>query len=88
MPAGRYKSRRFRRVFRKTPGGNVVLTYRRRKPSKPKCSICGAILSGVPTGIQSKIGKLAKTKKRPERKFGGTLCSKCARREIIKKARA
>jgi len=32
--------------------------------------------------------KLAKTKKRPERPYGGNLCSKCMRSLMIDKARS
>lgn len=86
MPSGRFKSRSFRRVRVKTPGGRTELTYRRRKPSKARCS-CGAILAGVPQGIPSRVNKLSKTEKRPERPFGGELCPRCMRARIVERAR-
>ena len=88
MPAGRQKSRSLRRVFRRTPGGNVRLYYRKRKPKAAKCASCGAVLKGVPRERPSKMRNMAKTEKRPERPYGGVLCSKCMRKTIIKKTLA
>lgn len=87
MPRGSQKSRTFRRVFVKTPGAKTKLTYRKRKPAKAKCSSCSAILPAVPRERPKKMQKMPKTKKRPQRPFGGTLCSKCTRLEIIKRNR-
>ncbi len=49
-----------------------------------RCARCGAILNGVPIK-EGERRKLPKTKKRPERMFGGVLCAKCLR-EILKEA--
>ncbi|MEM2948736.1 MAG: hypothetical protein QXG02_04385 [Candidatus Anstonellales archaeon] len=46
-----------------------------RKKSVGACMVCGARLGGIEKG--------AKTERRPERKFGGALCHRCAE-EIIK----
>jgi len=81
------RSRTFRRVYRKTPGGRTVLHHVKRKPSKAICSECGKVLCGVPRERPYKMQRMAKTKKRPERPFGGMLCSKCSRLKIIAKAR-
>ena len=82
MPSGRHKSRSLRRVFRKVPGARTSLQYKKRKPSKAKCSICGTQLSGVPRETPYKMQNMPKTKKRPQRPFGGVLCSKCMRKKI------
>jgi large subunit ribosomal protein L34e len=87
MPAGRYKSRTLRRIFRKTPGGRVVIHYKERKPKKARCSSCNTILKGVPRARPIKMQNLPKTKKRPERPYGGYLCSACMRKKIIEEAR-
>lgn len=79
---GKTKSRTFRRVFVKTPGGRTVLQYRRRKPSKAHCANCGNVLSGVPRELPFKMRQMGKTKKRPERPYGGMLCSRCMRLKI------
>jgi large subunit ribosomal protein L34e len=81
------RSRTLRRVFRRTPGGRTVLQYKKRKPSKATCAVCGKNLAGVPRERPYKMMRMAKTKKRPERKFGGMLCSACSRRKIIAAAR-
>lgn len=82
------RSRTFRRVFRRTPGGNVSLQFKKRKPSKAKCGSCQAELKGVPRERPAVMRGLAKTKKRPERPFGGVLCSACTRRKALALARA
>jgi len=81
------KSRSQRRVRVKTPGGKVTIQYRKRKPAKAKCSECGKELPGVPRQRPYKLQKTAKTAKRPERPYGGKLCSSCTRKLIISKAR-
>ena len=84
MPAGKHKSRSMRRVYTKLPGSKVVIHYKKRKPSKAKCSECGAALSGVPRERPYKMQTMAKTKKRPSRPYGGVLCSKCMREKVKK----
>lgn len=88
MPAPRFRSRTFRRVFVKTPGGVTKLQYRKRKPKKAHCASCGLVLSGVPRERPYKMQKLGKTKKRPERKFGGVLCPRCSRQKLKEHARS
>ena len=87
MPRPRYKSRTFRRVAVRTPGSKNKIHYKRRKPSKAKCGKCGSLLKGVPRELPYKIRTTAKTKKRPQRPFGGNLCSLCTRKELVKRSR-
>ena len=87
MPAPRLRSRSLRKIFRKVPGGRTSIHYKRRKHKLGKCSGCGDALKGVPHELPHKMRKMAKTKKRPERPFGGVLCGKCMRNMIIDKAR-
>lgn len=82
------RSRSLRRVYRKTPGGETVRRFKKRKPSKAKCGNCGKILAGVPRERPYKMQRLPKTKKRPERPYGGVLCTACTRQVMVKKARA
>ena len=86
MPNSKQKSRTYRRINRVTPGGRTVTQYKKRKPSKAKCGNCRAILIGVPSERPYKMQNMAKTAKRPQRPFGGVLCSKCSRQEIIRRA--
>lgn len=87
MPAPRYRSRSLRRIYKKTPGGRTIVHYGKRKPSKARCAKCGDLLKGVARERPYKMQNMAKTKKRPERPYGGVLCSRCMRMLIIKKAR-
>ena len=87
MPKPGHRSRSLRRVKRKTPGGEVSLQYKKRKPSIAKCGKCGAELAGIPRERPHKMVKLGKTEKRPERPFGGNLCTKCMRLEMKARAR-
>lgn len=85
MVSGKHKSRSLRRVYVKTTSGKVKIHYRRRKPGIAKCGICGKPLHGIPRMLSSKFRNLAKTKKRPQRMYGGNLCSKCSRQKIMEK---
>ncbi|MBI4452650.1 50S ribosomal protein L34e [Candidatus Woesearchaeota archaeon] len=87
MPAPRLRSRSLRKLYRKVPGGRTAIHFKRRKPKAPHCSNCGAVLKGIPRELPYKMRSMAKTKKRPERPFGGSLCSRCMRLEMIKRAR-
>jgi large subunit ribosomal protein L34e len=69
-------------VKRNTPGGKKVIRYERHKPSKAKCGGCKKPLSGVPTERKIDMMRLGKTKKRPERAYGGVLCHKCLKIKI------
>jgi large subunit ribosomal protein L34e len=87
MPAGKHKSGRYRKVYVKTPGSKTNVHFRERKPSKAICGNCKKQLAGVPRERPAKFNKLPKTAKRPERPYGGTLCSKCTRKLIKNKVR-
>ncbi len=87
MPRGMFKSGRLRKVFVKTPGGETHIHYRERKPGKAACGACGKNLAGVPHELPSAFRNLPKTAKRPERPFGGVLCSACMRMFFKNKAR-
>ena len=87
MVSGKHKTRTVRRVYRKTPSGKVKVHYKQKLTGKATCGSCGKILPGTLTAPKSVMKNTAKTKKRPERPYGGVLCSECMRRTIIKKAR-
>ena len=88
MPEPYKRSRILRRLQVKTPGGRTALHYKEKKPRKARCSKCGSLLKGVPRGSPLKMSKAANVKKRPERPYGGNLCSKCMRALIVEKARS
>ena len=81
------RSRKLRRIHVRTPKGISKLVYKRKKPSQPKCFMCKRPLHGIKRLIPSKIRKLSKSKRRPERIFGGVLCSSCTKRILINKIR-
>ena len=82
------RSRSLRKIKVKTPGGNVVTHFKKRKPQKSHCGGCGDVLKGVPRERPTKMQNIAKTKKRPERAYGGVLCSKCSRVLFKEKAKS
>jgi large subunit ribosomal protein L34e len=86
MVEGKHRSRTFRRIHVTTPGGRHVTHYEKRKPKASHCAKCSAILKGVPRESTVKMQNMPKTKKRPERPFGGVLCSRCTRQRIIDEA--
>ncbi|HLC52517.1 MAG TPA: 50S ribosomal protein L34e [Candidatus Nanoarchaeia archaeon] len=88
MPAGKHKSGRYRKIFVRTPGSKVNVHYRERKPSIAKCGSCKKPLAGIPRERPAIFGKLPKTARRPERPYGGALCSRCTRELIKQKARS
>lgn len=86
MVEGRRRSRSYRRVYKKTPGARNTIHYKPRKPKVAHCTICGNRLQGIPRERPYKMATIAKTKKRPERPYGGVLCSSCARHKIRQEA--
>ncbi len=80
------KSKRHRTVRIRTPGGETKIVYKKKKPGKAQCARCGMVLKGVPTERSYKMRRTPKTKKRPERPYGGVLCSKCTRELMTEKA--
>lgn len=69
----------------KTPGNRLTYTYRKKKVTQATCTNCKAKLGGVPRLRANEMNKLPKTKKRPERSYGGTLCHKCLEQAIKSK---
>ena len=87
MPAPNKRSRSLRRNQVRTPSGKVTLHYTKRTPNKAQCRTCGAELKGVPRVRATVLKRISLSKKRPERPYGGNLCSNCMRQLFIKKAR-
>ena len=72
------------RIKRITPGKRNSTIYKRRKPTRGHCGVCGAELNGVPAMRPSQLVKVPKVSKRPERQYGGRVCATCLKKEIIK----
>jgi large subunit ribosomal protein L34e len=77
MTAPKHRSRSRKRRQVKTPGGETVTHYKKKKPSENHCGRCGKTLQGVPNKTPSKMKKLSKSMKTPERPYAGILCNKC-----------
>ena len=86
MTQSKTKSRTFRRVKKRTPKG-VVTHYIKKRPKKARCGGCGTVLHAIKHKTPKALNKLPKSQKRPERPFGGALCSRCARADIKARAR-
>ncbi len=82
MPRPALRSRSLKRAKVRRPGGTLATHYRKRKPSPAKCGSCGGLLSGVPSLRKTGMSRLAKSSRRPERPFGGSLCPACSREAI------
>ncbi|MBS3112704.1 50S ribosomal protein L34e [Candidatus Woesearchaeota archaeon] len=87
MVSGKYKTKRFRKVFIKTPGARTIVHYRQRKVNLPKCAECKTPLKGMPKLLSSQFKNLSKSKKTTNRPYGGNLCSACMRSKLKQKAR-
>jgi len=75
------------KIRRRAPSGRIVVRERRKKPKTAKCANCGSNLHGVPRLRPVKLRKSAKTKKRPERVFGGYYCAACIKEIFREKTR-
>lgn len=82
MPRRKLRTRFLRRIKKKLPGGAFVMHYTKRKPAKAKCAKCKKPLRGVPRASSIKMKRIAKTKKKPERAYGGYLCASCLKEEL------
>lgn len=88
MVAGRHKSRTFKQRQVRTPGGRLVVQRSKPRPGQASCGRCGAKLHGIPRMTPIEARHATKSSKRPERPYGGVLCSRCTRAELLGEARA
>ncbi len=79
MTETRFRSTSWLKRKVKTPGNRIVIHHSRKKTSFAKCAKCKKPLQGVRRFTHSQFKKLSKTEKRPERPYGGSLCSSCMR---------
>ena len=82
MPRPALRSRSYRKLKVRTPGGALKDRYERRRPSQAVCSRCRKPLGGVPRARPVKVGRAAKSRRRPERAFGGNLCPGCLKTRV------
>lgn len=69
------------------PTGRNVIRIKRKRPKAAVCAVCKKPLHGFPSKQPVEMRKLAKTEKRPERAYGGYLCSNCSRELFREKIR-
>ncbi|MFQ6050396.1 MAG: 50S ribosomal protein L34e [Candidatus Hydrothermarchaeota archaeon] len=72
----RFRSRSYKKIYRKSPGGRTVVHFRRKKPGRHRCSVCKKTLNAVSIN----------GRKRPNRPFSD-LCPKCMELKIRKEVR-
>lgn len=77
------RSRSLRRIKTKLPGGRLTIHYKKRRPSHAIDPYTKEVLHGVPSLVPSKLKKLPKSKRRPNRPFGGVLSPSSLRKKII-----
>ncbi len=87
MTKPRFKSKSWRSKQVKTPGNRLVNRYLRKNPRAAKCSNCSRKLAGVPRVRPEYLKRMPKTERRPERPYGGKLCSSCMRQVFRKVVR-
>ncbi|MCP4760594.1 MAG: 50S ribosomal protein L34e [archaeon] len=80
------RSHSMARKKRTTPGNRQTIIYRRRRPSRAVCGLCGAILGGVPAERNTKMGRIPHVSRRPERQYGGRVCPNCLKKELLNAA--
>ncbi|MBI3052225.1 50S ribosomal protein L34e [Candidatus Woesearchaeota archaeon] len=88
MRPSKQKSRSLRRVFRKTPGGVTKVAYAHRNPSKAHCAQCHSELVGMKRLRPFRLSNVSKSQRRPNRPFGGVLCSSCVRKVFVGRVRS
>lgn len=83
----RLHSRSMRKLRKRMPGGRKKIAEARKRPSMPVCAVTREVLHGVPRARGTDMTRIQKSKRRPERPYGGMLSSKATRLLIIKKVR-
>jgi large subunit ribosomal protein L34e len=82
MPTPAQRSTSFRKRMVKTPGGKIKIHYAKKAAGPARCSACGRPLQGVPTGTMRETARLKRTQRRPDRPYGGNLCSSCTKAKM------
>lgn len=47
MPRPGLRTGRFRRIIRKMPGGALIIHYKKKRPGRARCAVCGKPLHGT-----------------------------------------
>ena len=87
MPELRYRSRSYKRIFKKTPGGRTVIHYRRKNHQSMSVPDVENHYMVFP-GKTLRDKETREIQKRPNRPYGGYYCSSCARKVFKREARS
>lgn len=79
------RTKSYRSTKVKLPGGRVTIHYKKKSPSSPKDPYTHERLHGVPRLTSNELKKLPKSKRRPNRPYGGVLSSASLKNLIFEK---
>ena len=82
MPAPRYRSRSKKRKNIVTPGKVTKIHYQKHGTSQKKCAGCGNPIKSIPRLRGPNIRKISRTKRRPNRTYGGYYCPHCLNKKL------
>ncbi len=68
----------------RTPGGGLVRRPVEFKRGEAKCAWCHEELHGTPVPSKAEMRKIPKSSRRPERPYGGYLCSRCLKSGLVR----
>jgi len=68
----------------RTPGGRLVRRPVEFKRKEARCAWCHGELHGTPALSKVEMKRLPKSRKRPERPYGGYVCARCLRLGLVK----
>jgi len=68
-----------KKIRKKSVTGRNIFVFRKERISAPICNNCGRELHGIPRAANVQLSKLAKSERRPNRKFGGYYCASCTK---------
>ncbi len=87
MPKPGLRSKAQKRHKLKTPGGQNVTHYWRKKPKRVHCAICKKPLQSIPRLRPAKMTKTNKTSRRANRPESGRYCANCLKNLIKESVR-
>ncbi|TFF90945.1 MAG: 50S ribosomal protein L34e [Promethearchaeota archaeon] len=87
-PEPRYRSRSKPRKVVKLPSKEYTTHYKRKRYSYDKCAICKKELHGMSSRDPKKRRRTAKSRRAPNRLYGGNLCPSCLRSALINEIRS
>lgn len=85
MPKPSLRTRKRKRRVLRLPGSRTKTSYKKEKAGALRCVRCDSTLAGVVRATPSKLLKLAASRRRLERMYGGQLCHRCVG-ELLKRA--